>query len=409
VNWNIILAVYLKELKDSLRDRRTLLTILVIPTVLMPLLFLIGGGIALQIIKNAHNDVTSMMIVGGNNAPSVVAALKAEKRFKVVEPSANYKQLIADKKIRLAVEIPPGFEQAIQTGAPTTVSIYHYEGELKSAMGVAEVDRFFLQLREKTVTKRIVARGLPANLVTPFAIERQNVAPPEKVGGNMIGGLVPYMLILLSLTGAKSSAMDLTVGEKEHGTMETLLCSPVRRVNIVLGKFLMVVTASMASIVLSLVSSIFSILVGGHSLASGGKFAMAAQASKAGGAIPVVDPLGVLGVFAMAIPIAMFFSAFLMAVSLFAKSKKEAQTYTSPLLIVILIPTMIGMLPGVELSSKTALVPVLNLSLVCKEMLSGVWHWDYIALIFLSTSFFAAISLAICVQLFNRESVMFRT
>jgi sodium transport system permease protein len=91
-----------------------------------------------------------------------------------------------------------------------------------------------------------------------------------------------------------------------------------------------------------------------------------------------------------------------------AKSYKEAQSYVSPLIIVVIMPAMMGMLPGVELSAKTALIPILNVCLACKEMLSGVWHWGYLALIFGSTAVVAAGAIALCVWMFNREDVMFR-
>ncbi len=124
--------------------------------------------------------------------------------------------------------------------------------------------------------------------------------------------------------------------------------------------------------------------------------------------IPLIDPVGLIGVAALVLPVAVFFAALLLAISLFAKSYKEAQSYISPLIIVVIMPAVIGMLPGVELNAKLALVPILNLSLVCKEMLSGVWHWDYIALIFGSSCVYAAIALGFAVKMFNREDVMFR-
>jgi sodium transport system permease protein len=114
---------------------------------------------------------------------------------------------------------------------------------------VSAVERFFRDLRGKDHREPPGDRGLPADVVKPFEVKRQNVAPPEKVGGNLIGGLIPYIIIILCFTGAMYPAIDLTAGEKERGTMETLLCSPVHRVNIVLGKFLMVMTASIATIV----------------------------------------------------------------------------------------------------------------------------------------------------------------
>jgi sodium transport system permease protein len=407
MNWHTIVTIYLKELKDSLRDRRTIISMIVVPTLVMPLLMFGAGYVMTKVVKQAKDEATSLVVLGGVDSPAVVAALKAEKKFRIVPADGDYRQMVSDKRVRLAVEIPEGFEASLKGGAPKTVMLYHYEGEMKSGMGVGEVEKFFRTLREKTVETRLTDRGLSADLVKPFEVKRQNVAPPEKVGGNIIGGLIPYIIIILCFTGAMYPAIDLTAGEKERGTMETLLCSPVHRVNIVLGKFLMVMTASIATIAFTLLSSSVTILVGGSLLMGGGK-AAAGAAGGGGGFIPVIDPAGILGVFAMVAPVATLFAALLLTISLFAKSYKEAQSYVSPLIIVVIMPAMMGMLPGVELSAKTALIPILNLSLVCKEMLSGIWHWNYIALIFGSTALYAAAAVALCVKMFNREDVIFR-
>jgi len=409
MNWKHILTVYLKELKDSLRDRRTLISMIVIPTFLMPLIIFGVGTIMTKVVKKAQDERTTLVVIGGQDSPGTLAALAAEKKLKIVESTGDYKKMISDKQVRLAVEIPAGFEASLKDGEPKTVMLYHYEGEMKSSMGVGEVDRFFRNLREKTIETRLADRGLPPDLIKPFEIKRQNVAPPEKVGGNMIGGLIPYIIIILCFTGAMYPAIDLTAGEKERGTMETLLCSPVHRVNLVLGKFLMVMTASVSTIALTLVSSSVSIIVGGSlMMGNSGGAKVAGATAGGGGFMPIIDPAGILGVFAMIAPVAMLFAALLLTISLFAKSYKEAQSYVSPLIIVVLLPAMMGMLPGIELTAKTALVPILNLSLVCKEMLSGVWHWPYIALIFGSTVVYAAAAVALCVRMFNREDVMFR-
>jgi sodium transport system permease protein len=239
--------------------------------------------------------------------------------------------------------------------------------------------------------------------VKPFDVRTENVAPPEKVGGNAIGGIVPYLFLLLCFTGAMYPAMDLTAGEKERGTMETILCSPVARLDLVLGKFLMVLTASLGTVICSLISMGLTVAIGGPLLAG-----MAGGGRGAAAALPTVDPLGLVAVFAMVFPMAVLFSAGLLAISLFAKSFKEAQSYVSPLVIVIVLPAVIGVLPGVELNARLALVPILNVSLVSKELVSGVWQWPYIALIFGSTSVYAALALGLAVRMFNREDVLFR-
>jgi sodium transport system permease protein len=195
--------------------------------------------------------------------------------------------------------------------------------------------------------------------------------------------------------------------------METLLCSPVNRINIVLGKFLMVLTASATTIVLSIASMGLSAFLGFATFGRGAEMEAAQRAAMkaaadTGSAMPMIDPAGIPGVFAMVAPMAVLFAALLLTISLFAKSYKEAQSYVSPLVIVVIMPAIVGMLPGIELSARTAIIPILNLSLVCKEMLSGVWHWNYIGLIFGSSCLYASVALALCVRMFNREDVIFR-
>lgn len=186
--------------------------------------------------------------------------------------------------------------------------------------------------------------------------------------------------------------------------METLLCSPAARTDIVLGKFCMVLTGSLVAVACSLVSMGVSLVVVGASFGVN----PAGQAGH-GGFAPTIDPVGMLGVLAMVAPVAVLFSAVLLAVSLFAKSFKEAQSYAGPMVFAIIIPAIVGMLPGIDLNLRLALVPILNISLVCKEMLSGVWHWGYISAIFGSTALYAAAALALAVKMFRCEDVIFRT
>ncbi len=411
MNWHNISTVYLKELKDSLRDRRTLLSTIIIPTLVMPLLTFGVGKVATTVISKAREEIPVVVILGGEDSPAIVAQLKQSKKLSVAAASDDWKQRITDKKIRAAVQIPVGFETGLKASNAPAVKIYHYEGELKSQLGVNELERFFRELRDQTIAARLAEKSLPATLAKPFDFKRENVAPPEKVGGAMFGGLVPYLIIILCFSGAMYPAMDLTAGEKERGTMETLLCSPVARVDIVLGKFLMVLTGSLSAMGFMLLSMGTTAAIAGTLFAGGsvGARAAAAQSPDTISIIPVIDPLGLFGVLAMVLPVAVMFAAVAFTVALFAKSYKEAQSYLAPLMIVVIMPAVVGILPGIDLNARLALVPLLNLSLVCKEMLSGVWHWNYIALIFGSSCVYAAVALALAVRMFNREEVLFRT
>ena len=413
MNWDHIVTVYLKELRDSLRDRRTLLSTIIIPTLVMPLLTFGVGKIMAGVMKQAQQDIPTVAIIGGVDSPAVVAALKKSDKLRVVPTPDDWKQAIGEKKLRIAVELPAGFEAGLKVGSAPAVKVFNYTGELKSENGARVMERFLSDLREQTVAERLAEHSLPKTMARPFEFKRENVAPPEKVGGNLFGGLVPYLIIILCFSGAMYPAMDLTAGEKERGTMETLLCSPVARVNIVLGKFLMVLTGSLSAMSFMLISMGVTAAVGGSLMTGGGgatsRVGMDAAAARGSmDAIPMIDPMGLVGVLAMVFPVAVMFAAVTFTVALFAKSYKEAQSYVGPMIIVVIMPAVIGMLPGIDLNARLALVPLLNLSLVCKEMLSGVWHWNYIALIFGSSCVYAAVALSLAVRMFNREDVIFR-
>jgi sodium transport system permease protein len=405
VNVSNILTIYLKELRDTLRDRRTVISMIVIPTVVMPAIIMGVFFMMLKSVRQAQATVPAVMLLGGEDSPNVRAALSAHARFKVVPPADDWRHRIAEKTIRAAVDIPRGFDRALERGEPATIRIYNYEGEMRSNFAVSEVRRFLAEYREKVISTRLADRGLPAAFVRPFDVRTENVAPPEKVAGNWIGGILPYVFLMLAFSGAMYPALDLTAGEKERGTMETILCSPIARLDLVLGKFFMVLTASLGTVMFSLLSMGLTLMIGGPFFTSlAGNVARATAAP----ALPLPDPLGLAAVLVMVLPMAVLFSAVLMAVSLFAKSFKEAQSYVSPLVLVVVLPGVIGMLPGIELNARLALVPILNVSLVSKELVSGVWHWGHLALIFGSSCLYAALALAAAVRMFNREDVIFR-
>jgi sodium transport system permease protein len=184
--------------------------------------------------------------------------------------------------------------------------------------------------------------------------------------------------------------------------METVLCCPVGRTELVLGKFLMVLTASIGTVMLSLLSMgatfLFAKRVLTHSVPR-----------EALQIVATIDIGGVAGVFLMLLPVAVMLSAALLMVGLFSRSFREAQSYAGPLMLVAIVPTITALLPGVDLNASLAVVPLVNVCLVCKEMMAGTWHWNYILLIFGSACVYAAAALAATVWMFHREEVLFRS
>jgi len=396
--------VYRKELTDSLRDQRTLISTLLVPLLLFPIMSVGFLGLALSLEKKAKEEIPTVMVLGGSDSPGVLESLRDNKKIEIVPATPDWKDKIINKEIRAAIAIPDGFEASLAQQNLETIEIYKYKGELKSSISADTVEEILKAYRDKVIEARLEANFVPSSILTPFRVKQENVAPAEKVGGAAFGGIIGYMVILLCLTGGMYPAMDLTAGEKERGTMETILSSPISRFDLVMGKFFLVLSASLVTAALSVLSM-------------GASF-WGMQQLKAFGVSQNPDAVGmqlqiklsaVLSVFLMALPLAVLFSAGLITISLFAKSYKEAQSYISPLMILVIVPAVAAMLPGVELTAKLALIPILNVSLLCKELVTGTYHWNFIALIFLSTCVYAGAALFLAVKMFQREDVLFRS
>ena len=396
--------VYRKELTEALRDRRTLITTFLVPLLLIPVLGAGFTSVMSAVIGNAKKEKPRIMIIGGEDSPDVVEALRKNPKINVVPTSQDWKDLVVEKKIRAAVEIPPRFQADLSKGQAKAVKIDVYGGELKSEFAAANIESLLKEYRDSVATERLTANHLPTELLKPFEVKRQNIAPPEKEAGAILGGIIAYMLILMCLNGAMHPAIDLTAGEKERGTMETILSSPVSRTHLVLGKFLLVMTASLITAVLLM----FSVSISSAVLQKSGALNRMVDE---GEPVPQLSlgPAAVASVIIMAVPLSVLFSAGLFTIALFAKSHKEAQSYIAPLMFLVVIPAVSAMLPGVELTPKLAIVPLLNVSLLCKELVTGEYHWNFIILIFLSTCVYAAGALYLAVKMFQRESVLFRS
>ena len=394
--------VYRKELREALRDRRTVIASVVIPLFLFPLLSVGFGSLVSSIVNKTEEASPKVMVLGGEDSPGVLAALKTTPKIEVVPASQNWKHQVVEKEIPIAVEIPAGFDKALAEQKKLEVLIYKYTGDLKSETAAGKLNDSLRAYREEVVKRRVVAQKLPVEVLDPFQVTQKNIAPPEKSGAALFfGGFIAYIVVFLCFNGGMHPAIDLTAGEKERGTMETILSSPIYRAHLVIGKFLLVLTTALSTAALSVISM-------GISFALVHAFqAKTIQAGKEG--IEMHIGIGAaLSVFIMAIPLAVLFSSIQLMIASFAKTYKEAQTYLVPLIFIVIIPAIAAMLP-IDLDAKLALVPILNVSLLCKELVIGTYHWPLIAIIFASTCAYAGVALFLAVKMFQRESVLFRS
>jgi sodium transport system permease protein len=216
--------------------------------------------------------------------------------------------------------------------------------------------------------------------------------------GKSIGGFIPYLFVIFCFMGSMYPAIDLAAGEKERGTIETLLTAPVSRFQILLGKFAVVVLAGL----LSAAVSMCGLYVAVRQATEMPKDMLQAVTS-------ILDVQSVLLTLSLLLPLTIFFAGFLLSLSMYARSYKEAQSLISPLTIVVILPVGIGMIPGFTLNPVTALIPVLNVSLATKDIIAGTIQPGLLALVYLSLIALAALSLWACARWFNREETIFRS
>ena len=206
--------------------------------------------------------------------------------------------------------------------------------------------------------------GVPERILTPFTVEKVNTAPPKKMSGMFIGAIIGYMFVMFMPMGAMYPAIDMTAGEKERRTMEMLLSSPAGRGEIVLGKFWWrLLPVSMTS-VLAIISFRVSSLLWNE----GEQKWPAATTSMM--ELPLDAKTFVL-IFVSSIPMAILSATLMIAIATMAKSYKEAQSYVTPLFLVAVIPAMVSLLPGAFSKPGMALIPIVNFSLLIKELILG--------------------------------------
>ncbi|MFQ5753150.1 MAG: ABC transporter permease, partial [bacterium] len=253
------------------------------------------------------------------------------------------------------------------------------------------------EYEKKLISARFVELNLDEKIVKPLNLTEINIATQKERLGRMIGGFLPYIFIIFCFTGSMYPAIDLGAGEKERGTIETLLTSPVNRFQILLGKFSVVVLTGIASAAISMVGLYLSIRQL-HEIPP--EFLELL--------LGILEVKSIVLVLSLLLPLTIFFAGILLSLSIFAKTFKEAQSLISPMTFVVILPVVVGLLPGITLNSTTALIPILNISLATKDIISGTIQTGLLVEVYLSLIVLAGISLLFCTKMFEREGTIFR-
>jgi len=391
--------VWRKELLDIIRDKRTLISMIVVPILLMPVLMLGVGAITALSIQEMEEQEYHVALVGTDIDPDFMDILNNLDKTNLIPMDTNEEAAITmleSGDIQGIVIFPQ--ENRIEEGSRETVRILVREDKETSAIAMKRVVKKFEAYQETITAQMLKEINAPEFILEPFVISEENIATDEEMAAYVLAGFLPYMLILMALSGAMYPAIDLTAGEKERGTLETLLASPASRLEIVLGKFLTVMLTSMVSAILSLTSLVGGLVIGVPILSA--QFGADINIS--------FDMTNILVSLLMLIPLSALFAALLITICSFAKSVREAQTYVQPLVFLVILPAMMSMMPGSEPSVQDAWLPVVNVSLVLKDILTGTLNPVTLGNTLLSTAIYAMLAIGLTVKVFQRENVLFR-
>lgn len=451
MNWVNVKRIFNRELRDQLRDRRTLFTTLILPLMMYPIL----GLLLLQIAQFVSETSSKVQVIGADSIAELPELFvdnrfasdhaPAEGKLLELEFSPGHEQSTAEQIYNEAKELVDAdeFDAVIVFPADLQATIRALRNEVVTSrkndvLAVEDLDQVggALKLGEavlpqgpqiifdsvddksKIAHKRIAnvleswqtsikqslfqAGNIPLKIADPIAIVDRDTAPEASRNAALWASIIPMMLLMWTLSGAFYPAVDLCAGEKERGTLETLLCGPAKRIEIVTGKLLTIMTFSFFTSLFNLISIAFTgIFMIGRMMPEGS---------------PLQERLGtipgwsILWSLVVLVPLVAMFSALALSAATFARSSKEGQYYMMPLLILCMPLMMISMMPSVELDLGTSLIPVAGAALLLRNLIESQFS---VAIRFAfpvvaSSMFCCYLALRWATAQFNSESVLFR-
>lgn len=387
----MIQAIYLREMLDMFRDRRTMISMVAVPVIVFPLLFQGMSRVMGSIEKNAEQEAKTLGIVVHAQTPAIGEALA--KLEMPIKEKDDVRAAISKKEIAAAVEEVPG--------TPPRILVYVDSSNPTSSSAGDRIRIALAELKDQQIRESLRNSGIPASVLTPFNIQKTNVADERKMAGSIGGSILGYVVLLMMFTGGMYAVIDMTAGEKERKTLEPLLASPAARQEIVMGKTLAAITAILLTTILMVGSMAYSM----KNLKVGSK---SEEASQMMGGI-TLDAHMVVMIAAVLIPVAIFAASLMFAIALFARSFKEGQSYLTPITLVVIFPAIFGSLPGVHLTPVLSLIPIFNASMVLHGVLMGDLSNVNFAVTMAANLAYAAIAFFIATRQFGKESVLFRS
>jgi sodium transport system permease protein len=391
----MIFTVFKKEFKEITRDRKTIMNMIIIPLAVFPLIMNLVAFFTGNAVEEVATQQLNIGIVVGKHT-------ELYDDFKSMpEELGPFKLLAYRDKFEMLRDLKKDSIQAAGLVTPSNgkgdtlnsfTMLCYYNG---AEQGIDERVKAYMQLIEKqAVQKRLKQLGMNEEIIKPMTTQYINMASDKEMLGKMAGGFLPYIIMSACFAGCFVPAIDLFSGEKERGTLETLLTTPILRWQILFGKMGVIILAGLISAACSLIGLYVSIQFL-NSMVDQNIMAIVHK---------ILSVQFILMLFCLLLPLVIFITGIMVPLAIYAKSFKEAQSMIGPLNIVLMVPAFVGMFPGYELNTLTACIPIVNIVLATKELIAGTLDMGLVLISFGVMSLLAVIAVLISHRQFGKET-----
>jgi sodium transport system permease protein len=388
-----IRTVFAKEVIDNFRDRRTLVTALLMGPLFGPILFAFVINLSVKQSLSNENEALDLPVIGRENAPNLVAYLQSNNINIKEGPGTREAAIeaVTNGELDVVVVIPESFGEDLSELIPATVEIITDQANTQAERDTRRARRALQRYNQELAAMRLSIRGVSPQLMRPLNIDEVDVSTPSGRSA-MLLGMLSYFFIFALLTGGMNLAIDATAGERERGSLEPLLCLPVKRDHLIFGKIFAACLFMALSLSLSLTCFYFTL-----------KFMPLEEL----GMTPNFGPLVVVTAFLLLVPFALVGAALMTMVASFTKSFKEAQTWVGVVLLAPTLPILIVSILMVRPSTALMFVPSLSQHLLLVGLIKNEPVNTLHAVVSVGgTLLIGALLTWVCARLYRREGLL---
>ena len=390
-------TLFKREILDILRDKKTLVMMILVPIILYPLL-IVGMTVLMTSIMASQEEKTYRVAFENDAA----LATQVERIFAENEEDLTYKIEIvesADCKADLeALEL----DAYVVSDAKGNIQIHYLSAKDNSTTAMSSLRDAFDIYEDELREQRVTEAGLDVEtILNPLEVKNEDLSTTEESIGNIIGSMMPFLIITVILMGAIYPAIDVTAGEKERGTLETLLTLPVTNFEMIMSKFLAVSCIACASAILNIFS-----MAGAMAFLVTSSFSAAAEDMNISIDFESFIP-GILFTIVVMMFFALLVTAVCMCTCVFAKNFKEANNYITPVMLVFMFGSYAPMLPDLELTVQTAAIPIVNVALMVEGLFQFNYNYALFAIVLFSNVAYSLLAIMVLGKIYNSEAVLF--